>query len=114
MDDHPSRYEGSALLSRWRAAEPASRSQVKLAALLGVRQSAVSEWESGSRRPDFANALVLERLTGGAVPAESFGHDTATIERTAEALRDRALRAVAFDAVALEHDATSAPDVAVA
>lgn len=67
---------------------------MKLAASLGVRQSAVSEWESGSRRPDFANALELERLTGGAVPTESWGHDTATIERTAAALRDRAQRAV--------------------
>lgn len=108
MDDHPSRYEGSALLSRWRAAEPAERSQVKLAASLGVRQSAVSEWESGSRRPDFANALVLERLTGGAVPAESWGHDAATIERTAEALRDRAQRATDPAAVEVLHDANAA------
>lgn len=73
--------------------EPAGRSQVKLAALLGVRQSAVSEWESGSRRPDFANALELERITEGAVPAESWGHDAELIERTAEALLARAERA---------------------
>lgn len=85
-------YEGSRLLADWRAALPEERTQTKVAAELGCRQSIVSEWENGNRRPDLANALALESLTGGVVPAESWQHDPEAIARMMDLAARRSAR----------------------
>lgn len=85
-------YEGSRLLADWRAALPEERTQTKVAAELGCRQSIVSEWENGNRRPDLTNALALESLTGGIVPAESWQHDPEAIARMMDLAARRAAR----------------------
>lgn len=85
-------YDGSRLLAEWRAALPEERTQTKVAAALGLRQSIVSEWESGNRRPDLTNALALEALSGGAIPAESWRHDREAIARVMDLAAQRAAR----------------------
>lgn len=61
---------GTIALRAWLAArdEGKKRTQVALAAILGVAQPCVSEWRNGKARPSLKFALALERATG--IPAE--------------------------------------------
>lgn len=53
---------GAAALSEWLAAP--GRSQVSLAARLGVAQPTVSAWATGAARPDAHHREALEALAG--------------------------------------------------
>jgi len=84
----PSLIRGAELLQSWRS--NAGFSQVKAAALLGVRQASWSEWERGlSRTPGRDLAILLEVLTGGAVQIESWSHDRAVANAMAALVRMR-------------------------
>lgn len=74
-------HNGHRALVRWRAT--ASVSQADVAAMLTpkVTQPAVHRWESGRpARPCLATAVQLERITGGAVPATSWGYPKADVD----------------------------------
>lgn len=45
--------------------------------------SLACEWEKGSRTPSYGAALGLEKLTGGALPVETWGYDRETARRAA-------------------------------
>lgn len=78
-------FQGSADLTKWR--EEHKKSQGFVAGELGLRQNAVSEWESGNRRPDLVNAFRLETLTG--VPVEAWGYRRDDIDAVILAVRAR-------------------------
>lgn len=59
-------HQGLALTS-WRHAK--AWSQAVAADALGVAQAAWAAWETGRKTPDLENALALETLTDGAIPA---------------------------------------------
>jgi DNA-binding transcriptional regulator YdaS (Cro superfamily) len=59
-------------LGKWLSRVNPPITQADLADKLGVDQTLVSKWLSGHRRPNVDNALAIERLTGGAVPVESW------------------------------------------
>lgn len=48
------------------------RTQVWLAEQLGTRQAAVSRWLTCGRKPNLRNAIAIEQLTGGQVPANGW------------------------------------------
>lgn len=56
-------------LFQWR--EEAGLTQEKAAERLGVKQGTYAAWEL-DRAPDLHNALQIEKLTDGAVPAENW------------------------------------------
>lgn len=58
------------LLAAW--LEKEHLTQRAFAQLLGVTHPIVSMWLSGVRRPGLDSALAIERVTRGAVPAESW------------------------------------------
>ncbi len=72
--------EAMNLLRAWRAS--AKVSQAKLAEIFGIKQPAVAIWETRGR-PQLANALALQALTHGAVPATAWGYSE---ERIAQVL----------------------------
>ena len=61
-----------AKLKLWRGSK--ALSQAALAGEVGVGQSALAEWEAGRRRPELPHAILLESITGGRVPFESWGY----------------------------------------
>ena len=72
------RVVGAALAG---ARRKANLTQVELAALLGKPQSVVSGYESGKRRVDVVEFLLIVR-TLGADPAEVFGEIVASLPRS--------------------------------
>ena len=78
-------------LKQWRTAQNPPATAVSVAkALGGISHSLVLEWEKGTRSPGVELALRLEKLTGGAVPIESWGYtrDLVDLMRTAVERRD--------------------------
>ena len=83
-------------LKQWRTAQTPPATAVAVAkALGGISHSLVLEWEKGTRSPGVELALRLEKLTGGAVPIESWGYtrDLVDLMRTAVERRDTDLAA---------------------
>ena len=58
------------LLRKYR--EEKDLTQIDLAVLLDVKQSAVSGYESGSSTPTLKVAFKIQAVTGGKVPAQSW------------------------------------------
>jgi transcriptional regulator with XRE-family HTH domain len=56
-------------LRRWREGRARPLTQADVARLLVVGPSAVSTWESGTRRPGLRALAAMERITGGAITA---------------------------------------------
>lgn len=52
--------------------ETTGQTQVDLARVTRLDQGMISRWVRGDRRPGLDNAELLERLTGGAVPATAW------------------------------------------
>jgi transcriptional regulator with XRE-family HTH domain len=77
-------------LVQWRAAQVPPRTLTSVARDLDVSHPLISEWEKGTRKPGVELALRLEKLTGGAVPIESWGYtrDLVDLMRTAVERRD--------------------------
>lgn len=65
---------GSVRFKEWR--ESRALTQAQVADLLGVRQSRVSEWESGRTQPRVRMAVAIARVTGGEVPVELWADAT--------------------------------------
>lgn len=83
--------KGRQQLVRWmKAGSLRERGQSALARALGLSQASVRQWVEGNTRPDEANRIALEALTG--IPKE----DWATAEER-RAL-DRALKRIARSA----------------
>lgn len=67
-------------LREWRKAK--GLTLVAAAGRLGLTSpSTVSEYERGSRRPSFASAKAIQRITRGAVRVEEWGIDAKTGRR---------------------------------
>lgn len=64
--------EGARLLGAWMQRREYSAGAV--ARLIGCHRSFVSLLLSGKRKPSLNTALVLDRVSGGAVPAASWEH----------------------------------------
>ena len=73
---------GPQLLKDWRAAS--GMTQTAAAEKLGVRPATWSEWESGARQPGRDLAILLEDMTGGAVPLESWSENAGVAEAMAQ------------------------------
>lgn len=56
--------------------------QEKFADMLGVSQSLVSKYRSGTRTPSLATALKISRLTDGQVPVECWSRSDAASPKT--------------------------------
>lgn len=78
---------GPHLLKSWRTA--AGITQTAAAEKLGVRPATWSEWESGQRGAGRDHAVMLENLTDGAVPLESWSKDAAVGEAMAQNIARR-------------------------
>lgn len=61
---------GSKLLRKY--LDDTGQSQIDLARATKLDQGMISRWVNGERGPGLVNALLLERLTSGAVPASSW------------------------------------------
>ena len=61
---------GAALLRKWRTKHGLTFTAA--AAMLGVSQATVSDWESGKKVPKLASAVAVDKKTDGAVPADSW------------------------------------------
>mgnify|MGYP000873039781 CR=1 FL=1 len=79
--ESPPRVEGpGGKLRAWRTAAKLTLEAV--ASRLGLTSaSTVSEYERGSRRPSFASAKAIQRLTRGGVKVEEWGFDPRTGRR---------------------------------
>lgn len=53
-----------------------NRKPEQIAAAIGVSKAAVYGWIRGEYKPELTAAIAIEELSDGAVPIESFGHDT--------------------------------------
>jgi len=74
-------HNGHRALARWRAANDVSQADVAARLTPAVTQPAVHRWESGApARPSLSAAVQLERITGGAVPATSWGYPKADVD----------------------------------
>lgn len=74
-------HNGHRALARWRAANDVSQADVAAKLTPAVTQPAVHRWESGPpARPSLSAAVQLERITGGAVPATSWGYPKADVD----------------------------------
>lgn len=80
-EEAPPRVEGpGGKLRAWRAG--AGLTLKVTARKLGLGSaSTVSEYERGSRRPSFASAKAIQRITRGAVRVEEWGIDAKTGRR---------------------------------
>ncbi len=54
--------------------------QKALAKLLSVSQSKLSKFETGAMTPDVSEAFLIEKITGGAVPAKSWAEISEGVE----------------------------------
>jgi hypothetical protein len=72
------------LVRAWLGLE--GRTQGWLAGALGMGESAIWAWLAGNNRPSLENAVVLERLTEGAVPASSWADPSEVEARVSAAL----------------------------
>lgn len=72
MDEHQSGRvrPGHGLLRTWR--ERAGLSQSAVGALCGVKQTVVSDWETGRKCPGLEAGTRLATASGGAVPVKSW------------------------------------------
>ncbi len=61
---------GGELLRKWREREGIS--QQRAAALLGLNQSSVSDYESGNQTPRIDQIVTIYSATAGAVPMEAW------------------------------------------
>lgn len=78
---------GPQLLKDWRLA--ADITQTAAAEKLGVRPATWSEWESGARQPGRDHAVLLENLTEGAVPLESWSKEQGVVTAMAQNIARR-------------------------
>jgi DNA-binding XRE family transcriptional regulator len=76
-------------LKVWRTAAERDLTFKAAGDLVGVAHSTWSEWEGGSRRPGLALAIELERVTGGAVRLEDWGHSGNVLRSVREITRTR-------------------------
>lgn len=70
--------KAGAALRAWR--EGAGKEQAALARELGVAPPSLCDWEYGRRRPSSDNALVLDAMSGGAVPVSLWGYPQAVLD----------------------------------
>lgn len=74
MDEQPDlpvpTLPGPALLRAWRG----KRSQAVIAHDLGISQSLLSQREDGTRKVPLGDALLIQAVTEGAIPATAWGH----------------------------------------
>jgi len=82
----------AASLRAWRAGADLSTTQA--ADRLGVPQQVWASWEGGERRPSFANALLLEDLTSGAVRFETWDYPRALVTTLRAAVARRVVESV--------------------
>lgn len=61
---------GSRLLRKY--LDDTGQSQIDLARATKLDQGMISRWVNGDRGPGLVNALLLERLTSGMVPASAW------------------------------------------
>jgi transcriptional regulator with XRE-family HTH domain len=66
----PNRTPGAALLGAF--LEGRRQTQEAFGAVVGVSGVTVHRWVKGKARPTFATARLIERSTGGTVPAVTF------------------------------------------
>lgn len=72
---------GPKLLRRWRAANGVSQADVAARLVPAITQPAVTRWERADvERPSLAAAVQIERMTGGAVPATSWGYPRTDVD----------------------------------
>lgn len=60
-------------LRRWRDENEVTQEQLE--SLTGIDQSAISRWEQRKGKPGRANAVKIEKATGGAVTAASWDEE---------------------------------------
>lgn len=66
----------SEALTQW--LRDSGTSQIGLSARISASRGSISRWASGERRPSVAYATRIEDVTGGAVPATSWGRGVET------------------------------------
>jgi transcriptional regulator with XRE-family HTH domain len=62
--------KAGAVLRKWR--KSTRRPLRDVAAIIGVSEVTISDWERGKKRPRVEHASLIERLTGGEIPAASW------------------------------------------
>lgn len=85
-------------LKEWR--DGLGLSQAEAARRIDSTQGAWGPWERGGKAPDLHNALAIERLTGGAVPAVGWARRKAKPMKSSRAKRRRARRSTPASAAA--------------
>ena len=90
-------HTGHALLKAWREGQVPPASQLAVGRRFGVSQPIVAEWEKGPRRPGLETAVVMESVTGGAVPVEAWGYERSLVESMAVLVDRRRAEGDALD-----------------
>lgn len=67
-------------------------SQTEFAQRVGIPEPMICQWVNGTRRPGRTNANVLERATGGVVPADYWDEVTVVAPRRRRARRPRRVK----------------------